>query len=275
MPRDTAAKMVAAAAHPLNRPVVDPETGVVTDGYALIRPRVTVSMESSGRSRLARIFSGQTGFDPYATSVSDVYQDLHGRASFTGKGIYDVRAFDQAVGSRFPDNAILSHDLIEGEYARTGLLSSVELVEDYPVTYEAFAKRKHRWVRGDWQLLPWLFARTPAQSGQQAKNVLPLLARWKMFDNLRRSLFEISILLLFIAGWVTSEQAVRWTLAVLALFLLAPYAELVLTVLRTPERRFWPAFVRNFGERVFESHRDALLNLVFLPQQACMHGRRH
>src|SRR6202790_3705551 len=130
LPRDTAAKMVAAAAHPLNRPVLDPETGVVKDGYALIRPRVAVSMESAGRSRMAQIFSGQTGFDPYATAVSDLYQDLYGQASFTGKGIYDVHAFDRAVGDRFPENAILSHDLIEGEYASTGLLTSVELVED-------------------------------------------------------------------------------------------------------------------------------------------------
>ena len=268
LPRDTAAKMVAAAAHPLNRPVVNAETGVVTDGYALIRPRVAVSMESAGRSRLSQIFSGLTGFDPYATAVSDVYQDLHGRASFTGKGIYDVRAFEAAVGNRFPDNAILSHDLIEGEYARTGLLTSVELVEDFPATYEAFAKRKHRWVRGDWQLLPWLFRRVPAPRGEWAKNVLPALSRWKMLDNLRRSLFEISILLLFVAGWLAVENTARWTLAVLGLLLVASYAELILTVLAPPERRFWPAFVRNFGERIFETHRDALLTLVFIPHQA-------
>src|SRR5271155_3276459 len=168
LPRDTAAKMIAAMAHPLNHPVLDPLNGMVKAGYALIRPRVSVSMESAGRSRLAQILSGQSGFDPYATSVSDVYQDLYGRASFTGKGIYDVRAFDGAVGDRFPENAILSHDLIEGEYARTGLLSSVELVEDCPTTYETFSMRNHLWVCGDWQLLPWLLDRT-----------LPYFSRWK------------------------------------------------------------------------------------------------
>ena len=270
LPRDTAAKMVGAAAHPLNRPVVNAETGMVTDGYALIRPRVAVSMESAGRSRLAQIYSGQTGFDPYATSVSDVYQDLYGHASFTGKGIYDVQAFDRAVGDRFPENAILSHDLIEGEYARTGLLSSVELAEDSPATYEAFTKRKHRWVRGDWQLLPWLPNRAPAPRGEWTRNPLPFQSRWKMFDNLRRSLFEISILLLFVAGWLTVEHATRWTLAVLALLQLAAYADLTLTIGSAPERRLWPAFMRNFGERVFESHREAFLTLVFIPHHACV-----
>jgi len=270
LPRETAAKMVAAAAHPLNRPVLDPETGMVKEGYALIRPRVAVSMESAGRSRLAQIFSGQTGFDPYATSVSDVYQDLYGRASFTGKGIYDVQAFDAAVGDRFPENAILSHDLIEGEYARTGLLTSVELVEDGPTTYDAFAKRKHRWVRGDWQLLPWLSNRAPAPRGEWARNPLPFLSRWKMFDNLRRSLFEISILLLLVAGWLTVEHVGRWTLAVLALLQLAAYADLLLSIGSAPERRLWPAFIRNVGERVFESHREAFLTLIFIPHQACV-----
>jgi cyclic beta-1,2-glucan synthetase len=270
LPRDTASKMVAAAAHPMNRPVLDPETGMVKEGYALIRPRVAVSMESAGRSRLAQIFSGNTGFDPYATSVSDVYQDLYGRASFTGKGIYDVRAFDAAVGDRFPENAILSHDLIEGEYARTGLLTSVELVEDCPTTYEASAKRKHRWVRGDWQLLPWLGNRAPDSRGERARNPLPFLSRWKMFDNLRRSLFEISILLLFVAGWLTVEHTARWTLAVLALLQLAAYADLLFTFGAAPERRLWPAFIRNVGERVFESHREAFLTLVFIPHQACV-----
>ena len=165
LPRDTAAKMVAAMAHPLNRPILDPETNTVTEGYALLRPQVAISVDSAHRSWIARIFSGQPGFDPYSASVSDVYHDLHGEASFTGKGIYDVHAFDAAVGERFPENAILSHDLIEGEHARTGLIN-VELVEDYPATYGAFSKRKHRWVRGDWQLLPWLFAHPPVPGGR-------------------------------------------------------------------------------------------------------------
>jgi len=217
LPRETAAKMVAAAAHPLNRPVMDAETGMVKAGYALLRPRVAVSMESSGRSRLAKIFSGKAGFDPYATAVSDVYQDLYGKASFTGKGIYDVRAFDAAVGDRFPENAILSHDLIEGEYARTGLLTSVEVVEDSPTTYEAFAKTEA--PRGARRLATAALVGKSNAGGARGAGTdpLPFLARWKMLDNLRRSLFEISILLLFVAGWTTLEHTTRWTFAVLAL----------------------------------------------------------
>jgi hypothetical protein len=269
LPRDTAAKMVAAMAHPLNRPILDPVTNAVTEGYALLRPQVAISVESAHRSWIARIFSGQPGFDPYATSVSDVYHDLHGQASFTGKGIYDVRAFDAAVGERFPQNAILSHDLIEGEHARTGLIN-VELVEDYPATYGAFSKRKHRWVRGDWQLLPWLFAHPPAQNGRAAKNPLSALSRWKILDNLRRSLLEISVLLLLVSGWVFAAHPVLWTFAVLLLWQLPAYADMLLSIIRAPERRFWKAFSKVLGGRFVESHRDTLLNVVFIPHQACL-----
>jgi cyclic beta-1,2-glucan synthetase len=260
LPRDTAAKMVGVMAHPLNRPTVDQATKIVTEGYALVRPRVAVSMESAWRSRIALIFSGQPGFDPYATSVSDVYQDLHGQASFTGKGIYDVRAFHAAVGARFPENAILSHDLIEGEHARTGLLTSVEVVEDYPATYKAFSKRKHRWVRGDWQLLPWLPGRNP----------LSLLSRWKIADNLRRSLFELSVVALLLAGWILIPNSARWTLAVLLLLQLPAYADMLLTIVKTPEKHLWASFGRNLGCRLAQSHRDTLLTLAFIPHQACL-----
>ena len=270
LPRDAAAKMVAAIAHPLNRPLIDPKTNTVREGYALIQPRVAVSMESAGRSRLAQIFSGQTGFDPYTTAVSDVYQDLYGRASFTGKGIYDVSAFQAVVGDRFPENTILSHDLIEGEYVRTGLLTSVEVIDDYPASYRAFSKRKHRWVRGDWQIVQWLFPRVPGPAGGKVANPLTFLSRWKIFDNLRRSVFEISLLLLFAAGWLSVSHTMRWTLCVLALLLLPAYCDMFLTILKTPERRFWPSFLQSIGERFWKSHRDVLLNLIFVPHQACL-----
>jgi cyclic beta-1,2-glucan synthetase len=267
LPRDSAAKMVGAAAHPLNHPIVDPETKTVREGYGLMRPRVSVSMESASRSRLAQIFSGQTGFDPYTTAISDVYQDLHGQASFTGKGIYDLRAFDTAVGDRFPDNSILSHDLIEGEHVRTGLLTSAELIEDYPASYQAFSKRKHRWVRGDWQLLPWLFHRAPAPEGRVA-NPLSALSRWKLFDNLRRSLFEISVVCLLVAGWLSLAQPVLWTLAIIVLLQLPAYVDILLSAVKTPERRFWSAFARNLGARFLASHGNTVTNLIFIPHQA-------
>ncbi len=269
LPRDTAAKMVAAMAHPLNQPILDPASNTVTEGYALLRPQVAVSIDSARRSWIARIFSGQPGFDPYSTAVSDVYHDLHGQASFTGKGIYDVKAFEAAVGERFPENAILSHDLIEGEHASTGMIN-VELVEDYPATYGAFSKRKHRWVRGDWQLLPWLFRHPPMLAGRAAKNPLSVLSRWKIVDNLRRSLFEISLLGLLLAGWLATEHQARWTLTVLLLIQIPVYADMLISIIRAPERRFWKAFSKLLGERFLQSHRDALLNLVFIPHQACL-----
>ncbi len=269
LPRDTAAKMVGAMAHPLNRPVLDPATNTVKEGHALLRPQVAISVDSAQRSWIARIFSGQPGFDPYSASVSDLYHDLHGVASFTGKGIYDVQAFDAAVGERFPENAILSHDLIEGEHARTGLIN-VELVEDYPATYGAFSKRKHRWVRGDWQLLPWLFPHPPMFHGRASKNPLPALSRWKIVDNLRRSLLEISVLGLLLAGWFGSTHPALWTVAVLLLLQMPAYVDMLFSIIRAPERRFWKAFSKLLGERFLQSHRDTLLNLVFVPHQACL-----
>ncbi len=268
LPRDAASKMIGAMMHPLNRPVLDDAGKIVTEGYALMRPRIAVSMESAAKSRLAQIFSGQPGFDSYATSVSDVYQDLHGQASFTGKGIYDVQAFHAAVGHRFPENAILSHDLIEGEHARTGLLTSIDLVEDYPASYRAFSKRKHRWVRGDWQLLPWLAPKPPGEAA--GGNPLSLLSRWKILDNLRRSVFEISILLLLVAGWIVLPHSVRWTFAVLLVLQLPAYGDLLLTAIQSLDMRSSPAFWRYLGTRFLQSHRDTLVTLAFIPHQACL-----
>jgi cyclic beta-1,2-glucan synthetase len=270
LPRDTAAKMVGAMAHPLNRPILDPATNTVTEGYALLRPQVAISIDSARRSWIASIFSGQPGFDPYSAAASDVYHDLHGEASFTGKGIYDLYAFDAAVGERFPENAILSHDLIEGEHARTGLIN-VELVEDYPATYGAFSKRKHRWARGDWQLLPWLFAHPPAPQGRpMAKNPLAALSRWKIVDNLRRSLVEISLVSLLAAGWLSTTHQARWTVAVLLLMLIPAYVDILVSIICAPERRLWKAFSKVLGGRFLQIHRDSLINLAFIPDQACL-----
>ncbi|HLG99578.1 MAG TPA: glucoamylase family protein [Bryobacteraceae bacterium] len=268
LPRDTAAKMIGAVAHPLNRPVLDPESRTITRGYALIRPRVAVSMESAGQSLFAQIFSGMAGFDPYAIAVSDVYQDLFGLTSFTGKGIYDLAAFDAAVGDRFPDNAILSHDLIEGEHLRVGFLPTVELVEDYPATYQAFSKRKHRWVRGDWQLLPWLFAPPRTPGSGSIRNPLGLLSHWKIFDNLRRSFVEITLLLFLAAGLTHATHPARWALAVVLLLQLPSYADLLLSVFQTPERRLWSSFLLDLAARFLRALRDTALTLVFLPHQA-------
>src|SRR6185295_17220087 len=173
---------------------------LVTRGYGIVQPRVSISLVSASRSRFARIFSGNTGIDPYTTAISDVYQDLFGEGNFTGKGLYDVDAFQRALADRVPENALLSHDLFECLFARAALVTDIELLDEYPASYEAFAKRLHRWTRGDWQIVHWLFPRVPNASGQKVRNSLPLIARWKIFDNLRRSLVAPSLFLWLVAA---------------------------------------------------------------------------
>ena len=167
MPRDAAGRLVGTIAHPLNRPRFDPAAGRVVEGYGVLQPRVSFHLTAATRSRFAALLAASGGIDPYSTAVSDAYMDLFGVGTFTGKGIYDVDAFEAATGETFPENRILSHDLIEGNYARCGLLSDTELFDDFPARYHAYARREHRWVRGDWQLLPWLGRATvPSRAGR-------------------------------------------------------------------------------------------------------------
>ena len=189
LPQGTARQLIGTLAHPLHAPQLSEDGGRVVQGYGILQPRIGVSILSAGASKFARIFSGRVGVDPYTTAVSDVYQDLFGEGIFTGKGIYDVKIFHQVTHKAFPENTILSHDLIEGLYARAGLVTDVELVDGYPANYLAYMRRLHRWVRGDWQLLPWLF------------KPIPFVSRWKIFDNLRRSLEAPALLLLLILAF--------------------------------------------------------------------------
>ena len=269
LPRDTAWKLIGTLAHPLNQPILDPTTGIVREGYGLLQPRVSISMESAGRSRLAKIYSGETGLDPYTRAVSDAYQDLYGRGSYTGKGIYDLRAFHHALEGRFPDNTLLSHDLIEGEHARVGLVSDVDVIDDYPQAYEAWSKRKHRWVRGDWQIFLWLLPRTPNQFWKWSSNPLPLLSRWKILDNLRRSLFEISLTAWLLAGWLfVPEASMRFAIVAVAIVLLPAYFETALALMFLPPVRFWRGYFRDRLLQLTRSHVEALLSLTFLLHQA-------
>jgi len=196
LPIGMAKKMIGTMAHPLHRPVVDKSKGIVTEGYGLIQPRISFDVESTNKSLFSRIFTGQEGLDPYVGAVSDIYQDLFCEGIFTGKGIYDLKVFQSVLKNAIPENSVLSHDLLEGSYVRVGLATDLELVDSYPPRYNSYTARLHRWVRGDWQLIPWLCNRIHDRSGNLVKNPLSLISRWKIFDNLRRSLVSPAIMLL-------------------------------------------------------------------------------
>lgn len=268
LPRDSARRLVAAMAHPLNQALIDPITNTVRDGYGVLQPRVGISVNSVHRSRLAYIYSGQTGLDIYTTAVSDVYQDLFAEGIFTGKGIYEVDVFRRVLGGRFPSNAILSHDLIEGAYSRTGLVTEVEIIDDYPSHFSAHSRRKHRWVRGDWQILRWLWPKVPDAKNEVVKNPLSFLSRWKILDNLRRSVIEAATFLLFLSCWfVLPGPAARWTIAALALLLIPSYVQgfLALLPLRKSNHK-WAGIELGFDNFV-TSQINVLVFLAFLPHQ--------
>lgn len=220
LPRDAAREFIGTLAHPLNRAHLDPLRRRVVRGYGILQPSVGTSLGGRRSSRYARMFGSEPGIDPYTRTVSDVYQDLFGEGSFVGKGIYDVDAFERALADRFPDNRILSHDLLEGCYARAGLVSDVRLFEDYPSRYLADVKRRYRWIRGDWQLLPWLLPWVPRHEGGYERNPLSWLSRGKLLDNLRRSLVPAATSALLVLGWAFSPQPLLWTSWLLGLWLL-------------------------------------------------------
>ncbi|MBT2746494.1 MULTISPECIES: glucoamylase family protein [unclassified Lysobacter] len=219
LPRDAAREFIATLAHPLNQARFDERRKRVTRGYGILQPSVGSGMSERRGSRYARMFGSEAGIDPYTRTVSDVYQDLFAEGSFVGKGIYDVDAFEHALADRLPDNRVLSHDLLEGCYARAGLISDVRLFEDYPSRYAADVKRRYRWIRGDWQLLPWLLPWVPRMHGGFERNPLSWLSRGKLLDNLRRSLVAPAALALLVWGWATLPQPLAWTLWLLALWL--------------------------------------------------------
>ncbi len=220
LPRDSAWQLVGAMAHPLNRARYDKDKQRVCEGYGILQPRVAVSLPGANRSRYARMFGSEPGIDPYTRVVSDVYQDLFQEGSFIGKGIYDVDAFEMALGGRFPENRILSHDLLEGCYARAGLLSDVMVYEEYPSRYSADVSRRHRWIRGDWQLVRWLLPGVPGTLARFQKNPLSLLSRWKLLDNLRRSLVPAGLTILLLLGWTVLAAPLFWTLSVFGIILI-------------------------------------------------------
>ncbi|HEY1803919.1 MAG TPA: glucoamylase family protein [Terracidiphilus sp.] len=270
LPRGSAARLIGAISHPLHQAVIDPVLRIVVDGYAILQPRIGVSVRSASRSRMATIYSGQSGFDIYSRAISDAYQDLYGEGSFTGKGIYEVASFHSVLDRRFPRNSLLSHDLIEGAYARAGLATDVELIDDYPSHLSAYNRRKHRWVRGDWQIAQWMFSRVPNESGKWVKNPISDVSRWKIFDNLRRSLLEPFTFILFVAGWLGLPGGpIYWTIVPLLLMIFPAVVQLSFAAGRglagPGEGRVAEAFT-GFWKSCF----TVLLNLVYLPYQAML-----
>ena len=268
LPRDAARKLVGIIAHPLNRPRFDPGCGRVTEGYGILQPRVSVATESAAGSRFARIFAGETSVDPYTTAVSDTYQDLFGEGTFTGKGLYDVDAFAAALAGRVPENALLSHDLFEGLHARAALVTDVEVVDDYPSSVLAHARRQHRWARGDWQILAWLFPFVPTPTGLK-RNRLPIISRWKILDNLRRSqLAPATVALLFSAWTLLPGSPALWTAAVLAATAF-PLFPLALEAASGPRaHQPWRAFLRGLAADAGAGLVRVSLQLAFLASQA-------
>ncbi|HZA95282.1 MAG TPA: glucoamylase family protein, partial [Burkholderiaceae bacterium] len=283
LPRDSARQLVGAMAHPLNwpqfdRPPFDPAhpdrpqrinaRNVVTAGYGILQPRVAVSLPETRRSPYARLYSGEPGLDPYTRTVSDVYQDVFREGSFIGKGIYDVDAFESALADRFPENRILSHDLLEGCLARSGLLSDIQLYEQFPARYSADVARRHRWIRGDWQLIGWLRRRVPLPDGRRVRNPLSWLSQWKVFDNLRRSLVPASLLLLLLLGWAALPQPWLWTALVLAVLLLPALATALTDLLRKPHETSIDQHLLAVGRTAQTQFAQSLLALAWLPYEA-------
>ncbi len=270
LPPDAAPMLVGALAHPLNRAVYDDDSGKVVRGYGILQPRVGVALPSARKSRFASIHAGPPGVDPYTTAVSDVYQDLFGEGSFTGKGVYDVAIFERATHGRFPENTLLSHDLIEGNYARAALATDVMVYDDYPARYLTYARRRHRWLRGDWQLLPWLGAVVPGPDGPE-RNRLSLLSRWKVLDNLRRSLVEPSQLLFLLLGWgVLPLSPVRWSVLGLALMAAPWLLSSFVAIMRPPADRSWRAYYGAVRRDAWTSLQQFVLAVTLLPHQAWM-----
>ena len=224
MPIGAAKRLIGKIAHPLNRPRFDPHIGLVVQGHAILQPRVTPSLPMGSEGSLfQRVFSGPNGLDPYAFAVSDVYQDLFEEGSYCGKGIYDVDVVEAALDGQIPSNAVLSHDLLEGIFARAGLASDIEVVEEFPSRYDVAVARQHRWARGDWQLLPWIFGTGRWSHGDVRKTPIPLIGRWKLLDNLRRTLSAPTTLLSMLIAWLQPlAGAGIWTAYILLTIVLPP-----------------------------------------------------
>lgn len=270
LPRDAAHQFVAAMAHPLNRARYDEKTRLVTGGYGILQPRIAASLSGANRSHYAQLCGSEPGIDPYTRSVSDIYQDLFAEGSFIGKGIYDIDAFEYALHGRLPENRILSHDLLEGCYARSGLLSDVHLYEESPARYQTDVKRQRRWIRGDWQIANWLLPRVPGVDGHSQRNPLSMLSRWKIFDNLRRSLNPVVYSLLLLVGWFLQSQPWRWTAVVVGIVLIPPLLVSVVDTMRRPREVLFGRHLASVLQAAKQSFALTVFRLACLPYETAI-----
>jgi len=268
LPRDAARRFIATMVHPLNRPQIDQRQGRVVEGYGILQPRVAAALPGERASRYEMLCGGEPGIDPYTRTVSDVYQDVFYEGSFVGKGIYDIDTFEAVLGNRLPDNQILSHDLLEGCYLRAGLLSDAQLYEEYPARYSDDVSRRHRWTRGDWQLAGWLFGKVRSASGKREPNPLTALSRWKLFDNLRRSVVPVMLTAMLLVCWSLMPKPLFWTTAVLSVIFLPTLISALWDLVEKPHDVLWRQHVSTSfkSTRLMLGH--AILTLAFLPYEA-------
>jgi cyclic beta-1,2-glucan synthetase len=272
LPPQSAWKLAAAMGHPLNRPHLDAKLHCVTLGYGILQPRLAVSLSQSQRSRFASLFAGDVGLDPYTREVSNVYQDLFGQGQFVGKAIYDIKAFDAAVGTRFPDNRILSHDLVEGLHARCGFLGDVELLEDHPQRYLVDASRRRRWARGDWQIARWMLHSVPGPGKTCRPNPLSMLAKWMILDNLRRTLVPAAMLAAVLLGWFdVPSAALSWTAMLVGVFILPDFLRSMRAITNKPANLNWSTYLPYAWTKELRGWAISLLELLLIPFHAAIY----
>lgn len=270
MPRNAARDLVGVIRHPLNRPVYDERKQRVVSGYGILQPRVEPSYPGEKPSIFVKIFGGDSGIDPYTRAVSDVYQDLFFEGSFIGKGLYDVDAFERATEGRFPDNLILSHDLLEGCYARSGLVTDVQFYEEYPSGYLKDSSRRHRWIRGDWQIFLWVFSFVRGPGGARIKNPISFLSQWKIADNLRRSLVPCATVFLFFSGWLLFQSFWMWSVLIVTLMGFPLVPMILMEAVSKPDEMTFRAHIRKVFSSIQKNAVRFFFSLVLLLYEAFM-----
>ena len=269
----SAQKLIGAMAHPLNRAQLSPDGKRVNSGYGIMQPRVNVDVEVTNKSRYAQLFAGLGGLDVYTTASFELYQDIFNEGSFCGKGIYDLRVFQKVLKGTFPENLILSHDLIEGCHIRCGLINDLELFDDNPSNYIDDAKRHHRWTRGDWQIIGWLRNKVKNEKGEKVKNQVNTIGRWKIFDNLRRSVLCLALMVILFVGFSgLVDLHPAWFLLVALIAVASPIVFFIIGQITTLPRfgkryHYYATLMRGFRVIIYRS----LVQFALLPKEAWMY----